>query len=216
MTREVLHTQPVQSEIAALERRNAWLERQVLLEKARVKPNYVERDLEGKTLQELSQLTSLEQAGIFRRVASTLFNAGVTEEKPLAPTIPVHNLEWNGENPHPTWKEVIVRFGHLYPDVARKINPDASDLSDWAIVGAIRQDDSIDYFSSRYISLSSFKTDISPIYAGAPDERGRMKENVPYAPGQTVAELLDFTRGVRGGLRIIGHQAILPHVPSFD
>ena len=196
------------AQIAALQRRNTWLERQVELERARVPQNYVDRKLGGKSLEELAQLTARQQADLFRFVYYCLETASVTEERPLAPSIPVHNLEWNGELPHPIWNEARTGFLHMSTKETRRVNNEAREFGYWRIISAIRPDGSRDHFSVRTIHLPQFRDDISLIFSTPPDEYGIMKKGAQLADTDKVAELFDFARGVRGGLRVVRHNLI--------
>ena len=140
------------AQVANLQRRNAWLERQLALEEARVPQNYAGRELEGKTLAKLAQLTLKKQAELFWRVALDLRSASVAKTFVGAAEYAVtHNLEWNGEEPHPTWKELKVDFQHVSERVLGIEPTTVSDLSSWTIMVAVRHDGTEDPFSIRNI-----------------------------------------------------------------
>ena len=72
----------------------------------------------------------------------------------------------------------------------------------------------MDHFSVSYINLGDFKVDLSTIVAAVPNEYGKIPKDASAADPQRVAELFDFTRGVRGGLKVVGHQSVTR--PSSD
>lgn len=209
----------LEAELETLQRRNAWLERQLSLEKARVPENYAGRELNDKTIHELAQLTPKRQAELFWRMALSLNDARVAKTFVQAAEYKVvHNLEWNGEKPHPTWRELKVGFQRVSERVLGIKPTEISDLSSWTMMIAIRHDGTEDPFSIRNIPLPSFRDDRTPILPLKPDSEGRVdEEKLSQGVSQEkAAELLDFARGVRGGLQVLSTNYVPSNAPSSD
>jgi hypothetical protein len=198
-------TPNLEAQLAALQKRNVWLERQLALEKAGVPENYVKHELGVRTLAELAQLSPERQAKLFWRVAMRLERASVAKTFVGAAEYAVtHNLEWNGEEPHPTWKELSVEFQHVSERVMGTERTAVSGLSSWTIMTALRHDGTEDTFSLRTVPLNSFRVNRTPILALRPDSEGRVDEAMlnQGISQEKAAELLDFARGVRGGFEV--------------
>ena len=192
--------QALNAEIAILRRRNAWLERQVVLERAGVeRASGVESELRGLSVKELAALPKKELSELFVRSSMFLHDARMAERRDHGGQ-DERNLEWNGQMPHPKWREISFNFVGEYDD---------KNGSHWIRTKLTKHDGKFDYFSLRREMLGNFREETSPLFSGNPK---KVSDGVPVGL-EVSAEILDFMRGSTGGMKLLHPWAV--HYPSI-
>jgi hypothetical protein len=188
-------------------RKVIWFQKQIKLAEMRVPQNRVSEVLKGKSVVDLANLAPQAQSLLLIDVAHALNSAKCVPSFITNKSYDeIHALEWNGEEQHPTWKWLDVEFKN---ELTGKIRDRRKPIS-WITMSAARNDGAIDNFTVFIVELGNFKRDISPIFSMgvvAPGKRDLFREwkrdELPVTGQQMVAQILDFSRGVRGGLKVV-------------